>query len=186
MDLNFNDIMDSVTELADSAVKLAKDVASKTGKKTEEIVGASKNKLDTLKLENDIKATKTKLGNAVYEMAVEGITDTQIIDKFVAELNTKYAQLEELKKQAEAMKKTVSCPACKSINSKESYFCSRCGAPLPASNVEEDIVGEDVFDDGYDETVAEMFDAEDVYEQAMTDGADEQTAQAVTEQAAEE
>ncbi len=177
MDLNFNDIMDSVTELADSAVKLAKDVASKTGKKTEEIVGVSKNKLDTLKLENDIKATKGKLGSAVYEMAVEGITDTQLVDKFVAELNTKYAQLDELKKQAEAMKKTIACPACKSINSKESYFCSRCGAPLPTTT------------DAVDFTVEEeeeIFDfADDIVEAAQVDGADAVQAEDIAKDAAD-
>ena len=36
MDINLNDIMDSVNELADSAVKFAKEVAAKTSKKTED------------------------------------------------------------------------------------------------------------------------------------------------------
>ncbi len=182
MDLNLNDIMESVTELADSAVKLAKDVASKTGKKTEEIVGVSKNKLDTLKLENDIKATKGKLGSAVYEMAVDGAVDTGLVDKYVAEIKMKYEQLEVLKKQAEAMKKTVVCPACKSINSKESYFCSRCGAALPTPVDDTVFAAEEEYveDDSMFVTEDEIIDAAEV------DGADAAQAQEVADEAAAE
>lgn len=189
MDFNFNDIMDSVTELADNAVKLAKDVASKTGKKTEEIVGVSKLKLDTLKLENDIKVIKQKLGSAVYEMTEQGCNDAQVIDQYVAELKTKYAQLEELKKQAAAMKKTVVCEACKSINPKESFFCSRCGAPLPVSSddceVKEACCCEE---EAAEECCCEAeccvgCDEQEILEQAQTDGADEAQAAEVAEEA---
>ena len=193
MDINFNDIINSVSELADNAVKLAKDVAAQTGKKTEEIVGASKVKLDIMKMENEIKTVNQKLGAAVYEASVsEQAGYTEVIDQYIAELTTKHAQLEQLKKQAAAMKKTVVCEACKAVNPKESFFCSRCGAPLPVTEPDEVEVTEcEACEpccepcEACDETCCNEA-AEEVIEQAMVDGADEETAEAVAEDAAKE
>lgn len=195
MDINFNDIINSVSELADNAVKLAKDVAAQTGKKTEEIVGASKVKLDIMKLENEIKTVNQKLGAAVYEASIsEEGGYTEIIDQYIAELATKHAQLEQLKKQAAAMKKTVVCEACKAVNPKESFFCSRCGAPLPVTEPDEVEVTEcepcEACEqpencENCEETCCTEA-AEEVIEQAKVDGADDETAEAVAEDAAKE
>lgn len=180
MDINFNDIMDSVSELADSTVKLAKHVAQKTGKKTEEIVGTSKAKLDMMKLESEIKTVKQQLGGAVYEMTEQGCTDTQVIDQYVAEIKMKYAQLEQLKEQVDASKKTVLCPECKASNAKESFFCTRCGAALPTHEAEyakaEDVTVEE-------EQPEDIPNVEEIFEQAKTDGADDETAANVAEDA---
>lgn len=202
MDINFNDIINSVSELADNAVKLAKDVAAQTGKKTEEIVGASKVKLDIMKMENEIKTVNQKLGATVYEASVsEGAGYTEVIDQYIAELATKHAQLEQLKKQAAAMKKTVVCEACKAVNPKESFFCSRCGAPLPVTEPDAVEVTECEACEpcGEQSETAEACDAcdaceetccteaaEEIIEQAKVDGADEETAEAVAEDAAKE
>lgn len=178
MDINFNDIMDSVNELAENAVRLAKDVTSKATQKTEDMIDISKVKMDILKIQNEIKSLKTKLGGVVYDMTVQGDTDTQVIDQYVAELKTKYDQLAALKKQQEDMKKTVVCEACKSINPKEAFFCNRCGAPLPvceSANAVEVDEEEDILDQAFNE--------QDVAEQAMTDGADEATAAEVVQEA---
>ncbi len=136
MEINFNEIMESVTQLADNAVQLAKDVASKASKKTGDIVGASKVRMDKLKTESEIKAAYQKLGAAVYDMAVKDCQDTQLIDQYVAEITTKKEQVAQLEKQLAALKKTVICEECKAVNPKDAFFCSRCGAPLPVAEPE--------------------------------------------------
>ncbi len=179
MEINFNEIMESVTQLADNAVQLAKDVASKASKKTGDIVGASKVRMDKLKIEGEIKSAYQKLGAAVYDMAVKDCKDTQLIDQYVAEITTKKEQVVQLEKQLAALKKTVICEECKAVNPKDAFFCSRCGAPLPTTEPEAEC--EECCEEPCEEPTAE-----EVIEQAEVDGADEATAEQVAEEAQSE
>lgn len=77
-------------------------------------------------LEEELTQRYYELGRDVYEATERGVAEiNRLVDRLV-EAKVKYAALCE----------AVTCPACLTLNSCESVYCCKCGARLPAPEME--------------------------------------------------
>lgn len=118
----FDDLLDKARQVADVA-----------GRKTEEVVEASKNKMQAYKITTNIQRAYEKLGSIVYDSAKYGTDSTQLVESCIAEIDEMLAQLEEVNRKLDASQPGVPCSACGYTNTLGASFCSKCGASLTAA-----------------------------------------------------
>ena len=104
----------SLNSLLDKAIS----VANVAGKKTEEMVEASK------------QDCYEKIGSLVYRSKKSGEDNAQAIDQLVEQADVLLEQLAQLQSKREEIKKMKKCPNCGASCSVDSHFCSRCGMVL--------------------------------------------------------
>ena len=121
--------MSALDDLLDKARQMA-DVA---GRKTEEVVEASKNKMQAYKITTNIQRAYEKLGSIVYDSAKYGTDSAQLVESCIAEIDGLLAQLEEVNQKLDASRPGVSCSACGYTNAMGASYCSKCGASLAAA-----------------------------------------------------
>lgn len=112
----------SLNSLLDKAIS----VANVAGKKTEEMVEASKLKLQEVSVNADLQDCYEKIGSLVYRSKKSGEDNAQAIDQADVLLE----QLAQLQSKREEIKKMKKCPNCGASCSVDSHFCSRCGMVL--------------------------------------------------------
>ena len=125
-------MMSALDDLLDKARQMA-DVA---GRKTEEVVEASKNKMQAYKITTNIQRAYEKLGSIVYDSAKYGTDSTQLVESCIAEIDEMLAQLEEVNRKLDASRPGVTCSACGYTNTMGSAYCNKCGASLSAAGQE--------------------------------------------------
>ncbi|MBR5485232.1 MAG: zinc ribbon domain-containing protein [Oscillospiraceae bacterium] len=108
----------------------AVDVANTAGKKTGEVIEASKIRVRAANLENDIQKLMAKLGNIVYEGKKNGTENDDLVERYVNEIDELRKQLSELNAQIDDIHQVRKCTNCGASNGEENIFCQRCGAKL--------------------------------------------------------
>ena len=121
----------SLNSLLDKAIS----VANVAGKKTEEMVEASKLKLQEVSVNADLQDCYEKIGSLVYRSKKSGEDNEQAIDQLVEQADVLLEQLAQLQSKREEIKKMKKCPNCGAACSVDScatdaHFCSRCGMVL--------------------------------------------------------
>ena len=114
----------SLNSLLDKAIS----VANVAGKKTEEMVEASKLKLQEVSVNADLQDCYEKIGSLVYRSKKSGEDNEQSIEQLVEQADVLLEQLAQLQSKREEIKKK--CPNCGAACSVDSHFCSRCGMVL--------------------------------------------------------
>ena len=116
----------SLNSLLDKAIS----VANVAGKKTEEMVEASKLKLQEVSVNADLQDCYEKIGSLVYRSKKSGEDNEQAIEQLVEQADVLLEQLAQLQSKREEIKKMKKCPNCGAACSVDSHFCSRCGMVL--------------------------------------------------------
>ena len=113
-----------MTTFADVLYK-AKTMAEAAGKKTSDMLEATRLKMAAAEIEKDIAATLEGLGRLVYDgrKAEEDVSAT--VDECI--LNKK---LEEAREAISAYKKMQRCKQCGADNQDDAVYCKKCGAKL--------------------------------------------------------
>ena len=116
----------SLNSLLDKAIS----VANVAGKKTEEMVEASKLKLQEVSVNADLQDCYEKIGSLVYRSKKSGEDNEQAIEQLVEQADVLLEQLAQLQSKREEIKKMKKCPNCGASCNVDSHFCSRCGMVL--------------------------------------------------------
>ncbi|MBS5873204.1 MAG: zinc ribbon domain-containing protein [Clostridiales bacterium] len=116
--------------LFENAVNTARSAAKTVGKKAEEVLDLSRNKLSISELENKLEASYASLGMLYYNYLENGTTDPEKEQALVREIDGINAAVRELKENINEMRNRVTCPACAAANDPQAVFCSQCGARL--------------------------------------------------------
>lgn len=117
--MNFDDLLYAVKDVADVATK-----------KTEEVVGISKLKLEICKVEREIQDLYSKIGQSTYQSRKDSCKNEEYIDSLCDRVEDKLQYLNELKIEIADKKDKVICCNCNQQNEKENIYCKRCGSKL--------------------------------------------------------
>ncbi|WP_077533694.1 zinc ribbon domain-containing protein [Massiliimalia massiliensis] len=115
----------------DEVFEKAKDAVNIAAKKTEEVVNISKLKLETVKVNNEIKSLYEKLGRSVYQSrGKSGNSNEDTVHSLCEEIDELLSKLDALNKEIAELKNVTVCPGCGQNNPKENVYCSKCGARI--------------------------------------------------------
>lgn len=109
-----------------------KNWANAAGKKTEEVVEASKLKLQIVSLNGDLSKAYEELGNMVYHAAKNNETVGEEMDAVMDKIDELHEKLAELESKVGEIKKVRTCGNCGADCPADAHFCSRCGVILEA------------------------------------------------------
>ncbi len=118
--------MNTLNSLLDKAVS----VANAAGKKTEEMVEASKLKLQEVGVNSDLQDCYEKIGSLIYQSKKTGADHDSEIEELVSRADDLLAELSQLQSKREEIRKVKKCPNCGASCAVDSHFCSRCGMVL--------------------------------------------------------
>ena len=147
----------SINSLLDKAVSVANAAATAAGKKTEEVVEASKLKLQQASLNSELSCCYEQLGKMVYAQKVFNECNGQHQDDMVEQISGLLEDLDSLSAKRDEIFKTKKCPNCGASCTTDSHFCSRCGMTLipQAQEEEPEYVEAEVICEEAEETVEE-------------------------------
>jgi uncharacterized paraquat-inducible protein A len=83
--------------------------------------------VDVRKLEHDLSEMETTLTDHYCSVGKQLL---EVAEREDREINQLVDQIIEKRKQLSALKKSVQCRSCLSMNSSDSVYCSHCGAKL--------------------------------------------------------
>ena len=118
--------INSFNSLLDKAIS----VANVAGKKTEEMVEASKLKIQEVSVNADLANCYEKIGSLVYSSKKFGADNEQEIAQLIAQADELLEQLAQLQANREEIRKVRKCPNCGASCATDAHFCSRCGMVL--------------------------------------------------------
>ena len=118
--------INSFNSLLDKAIS----VANVAGKKTEEMVEASKLKIQEVSVNADLANCYEKIGSLVYSSKKFGADNEQEIAQLIAQADELLEQLAQLQAKREEIRKVRKCPNCGASCATDAHFCSRCGMVL--------------------------------------------------------
>lgn len=136
-------------EFLDEFLFMAKSAADAAGKKTGEVVEASKLKYQVKQTEWDLEKVYAKLGAIVYESKRSDEDFSESISLALGEIDELKLKLGNIEDTLKTYRKTKKCVKCDQDNDSDSAYCARCGSPLndgpiPAgAPVENDASGDD-------------------------------------------
>lgn len=130
--------------LFDDVMGNVKYAASTVSKKTNDIVDYSKLRFTASGLVNEIRKKYQTLGEEVYTASKIGSDDSQAIELLIQEIDELKVQLQSTNELIMAAKNKMTCPVCKSILTKDSLFCNKCGSKINTEPVAEDTMDEEV------------------------------------------
>jgi len=120
-----------------------KNWANAAGKKTEEVVEASKLKLQIVSLNGEISKAYEELGTMVYHAAKNNEPVGEEMDSVMEKIDELLEKLAALEGKVGEIKKVRTCGNCGATCPADAQFCSRCGVILEAVEYcEADIVAE--------------------------------------------
>lgn len=108
--------------LFENAVNTAKSAAKNVGKKAEEVLDLSRNKLNIAELENKLNDSYAALGMLYYNYLENGTTDPGREQELVHEIDEANAAIKDLKETINELRNRVTCPACAAANAPEACF----------------------------------------------------------------
>lgn len=105
------------------------DKAQVVGEKTEDMVELSRLKMKASGIKSDIKDKYAQMGKAAYDMHKEKLDGTDLMCKYVTEVDLLLAQLAEVEREIAGATGTNQklCPECYELNMGKAVFCTRCG-----------------------------------------------------------
>ena len=108
----------------------AKNIAEAAGKKTSDMLEATRLKMTAAEIEKDIAATLEGLGRLIYDgrKAEEDVTAT--VDECILKLDELNKKLEEAREAISAFKNLRRCRECGADNQDDAIYCKKCGAKL--------------------------------------------------------
>lgn len=118
--------INSFNSLLDKAIS----VANVAGKKTEEMVEASKLKIQEVSVNADLANCYEKIGSLVYSTRKLGTDNELEISELVEQADALLEQLAQLQAKREEIRKVKKCPNCGASCATDAHFCSRCGMVL--------------------------------------------------------
>lgn len=105
----------------------AADMAQVTGKKVEEVYGATKIKIQIADKQSAVRTLYRELGEIVYENSKKAEPDSEAVEDKIAEIDLALDAIEELKASERKLKNTTLCPECGEDVDAEANFCPKCG-----------------------------------------------------------
>ena len=109
-----------------------KNWANAAGKKTEEVVEASKLKLQIVSLNGEISKAYEELGTMVYHAAKNNEPVGEEMDSVMEKIDALLEKLAALEGKVVEIKKVRTCGNCGANCPSDAHFCSRCGVILEA------------------------------------------------------
>lgn len=111
----------------DELKERAVDMAQVTGKKVEEVYGATKIKIQIADKQSAVRTLYRELGEIVYENAKKDEPDLEAVEDKVAEIDLALEAIEALKAEERKIKNAVKCPECGNDVDNDANFCPVCG-----------------------------------------------------------
>ena len=123
----------------DKFISELKSVANKFAKKTGEIAGISKLKINIANAKADINACYKTLGELVYN-AQKDTSDAnpEKIQELIETIDALYEKIDELNGTISTMKNERLCPNCGASNPETQRFCGDCGQQFEYDYSEDD------------------------------------------------
>lgn len=116
-----------------------KSVANKFAKKTGEIAGISKLKLNIANTKSDITACYKTLGETVYNAQKDADGGAaEKIQELIETIDMLYEKIDELNETIASMKNEKVCPNCGESNPKTQRFCGGCGQAFDYDDSEDE------------------------------------------------
>ena len=113
----------------DRFLSSAKSATQSAGKKANEMIEYTKLSMSISDLNGQISRDFEAIGKLIYQSYKSEPQAAEVMKK-CAEVEEKYAQIEELRAKINEVKNLVICEKCKTANSKENTYCSKCGEKL--------------------------------------------------------
>lgn len=117
--MNFDDLLFAMKDVADVATK-----------KTEEVVGITKIKLEKCRVEKEVQDMYKKIGQATYQSRIDGCKNEEYINSLCDTIKDQLQYLQELDKEIADKKDMVICDNCKQQNERDNVYCKRCGSKI--------------------------------------------------------
>lgn len=114
----------------DDILYVVKDFANTATKKTEEVVGISKLKLEICKVKREIDGLYKKIGQSTYNSKKCDCKNLEYIDSLCDNIKEKLEYLHELERQIAQKKDRIICSQCNQENEKDNMYCKRCGSKM--------------------------------------------------------
>ena len=116
----------------DDLKKSLSGAADYTAKKTTEVTGVAKIRLDIRTANSRLAKCYEKIGRAYYKNLKEAAEDqSEVIEAAVKEADAIKEEIAALRLQLAKLQACVICPACGAQISDKSVFCPLCGIKLP-------------------------------------------------------
>ena len=116
------------------------DTLSKTVK---EVSGRAGNAYETQKIKNRISGEEKQIqkimadiGKIVYERYTEGVPVEDAQKTLCEQIDQRQEQIKTYNNMIDEIKEKIVCPSCGSMMDPDDAFCSKCGAPNPATVTE--------------------------------------------------
>lgn len=116
--------INSFNSLLDKAIS----VANVAGKKTEEMVEASKLKIQEVSVNADLANCYEKIGSLVYSSKKFGADNEQEIAQLIAQADELLEQLAQLQAKREEIRKVRKCPNCGASCSTMPHLEQKCAS----------------------------------------------------------
>ena len=140
------------------------DTLSKTVK---EVSGRAGNAYETQKIKNKISGEERQIqkimadiGKIVYERYLEGVPVEEAQKTLCEQIDQRKEQISTYNNMIDEIKEKIVCSSCGSMMSPDDAFCSKCGAPNPATVTEEEPEEDDIVDG----TATEVVESDDTEE----------------------
>ncbi len=110
----------------DTALRAAGVAAQKGG----QLMEKTKRGFQVLDLNNEIDLLLRDIGRMVYLTHTGAKADEAALQAKLEEIDGKYAQIAQIKEEAQARSATIVCPVCGKICEKTDLYCRVCGEKL--------------------------------------------------------
>ncbi len=116
--------------ILDDVVINVKSAAEAVGKKTGQIVDASKLRINMAELNAEISKRYEAVGQYVFESCREKLADDAEIVSKLSEIDELKTQLAAVTRELNDKQNKVTCPNCGKQSASTAQYCSACGAKL--------------------------------------------------------
>jgi len=107
------------------------NAADYTVKKTGEVTGTAKLRMDIRQKNTELAKCYEKIGRAYYKAQKNAEDHTDEMNAAVLEADTIKAEIAEMKIELAKLQGCTICPVCSAQISDKSVFCPQCGVKLP-------------------------------------------------------
>ena len=130
MDDKVKELLDRIRSTAADAADAAAGTARVAGKRAGQMVDVAKLNMKIFDLRTDINALLRQAGQAVYDAHRGADTDDEALTQLLAQIDGKYAEIDELKERVSVLRAMRECPHCGASCGREDKFCKHCGGVL--------------------------------------------------------
>ena len=132
----------------DDLKKSLSGAADYTARKTTEVTGVAKIRLDIRTANSRLAKCYEKIGRAYYKTLKESAEDqSEVIETAVKEADAVKEEISALRLQLAKLQACVICPSCGAQISDKSVFCPLCGIKLPKEETPAESAEEETADE---------------------------------------